>query len=84
MQRPSAGSTRQPGFDVVFDPSGFYRVGHIYKDGPADHDFLKIREGDYIIALDGRDLKTTDNYWRAPDAAVDEQAAIPAERQAVA
>jgi tricorn protease len=61
---PSAGSTRYPGFDFVFDASGYYRVGHIYKAGPADHDFLKVREGHYIIALDGRDLKTTDNYWR--------------------
>jgi tricorn protease len=61
---PSTGATRQPGFDFVFDPSGFYRVGHIYKAGPADHDYLKVRKGDYIIALDDRDLKTTDNYWQ--------------------
>ena len=46
------------------DPSGYYRVGHIYKTGPADHDYLKVAPGDYIIALDDRDLKTTDNYWQ--------------------
>ena len=45
-------------------PSGYYRVGHIYKTGPADHDYLKVRTGDYIVSLDDRDLKTTDNYWR--------------------
>ena len=61
IQRPQ---TRHPGFDVVSDASGFYKVGHIYKDGPADRDFLKIREGNYIIALDDRPLKTSDNYWR--------------------
>ncbi len=61
---PSTGATRYPGFDFTFDNSGYYRVGHIYKTGPADHDYLKVREGDYIIALDGRDLKTTDNYWK--------------------
>jgi tricorn protease len=61
VQRPQ---TRHPGFDVVSDSSGFYRVGHIYKDGPADRDFLKIREGNYIIALDDRELKTSDNYWQ--------------------
>ena len=61
IQRPQ---TRHPGFDVVSDASGFYKVGHIYKDGPADRDFLKIREGNYIIALDDRDLKTSDNYWQ--------------------
>jgi tricorn protease len=57
--------TRYPGFDLVADASGFYRVGHIYKDGPADRDYLKIKPGDYILAVDDRDLKATDNYWRA-------------------
>jgi tricorn protease len=61
---PSTGQTRQPGFLITSDPSGFYRVGHIFKTGPADHDYLKISEGNYIISLDGRDLKTTDNYWQ--------------------
>lgn len=61
---PSTGATRYPGFDLVFDASGFYRVGHIYKAGPADHDYLKVRTGDFIVALDDRDLKTTDNYWQ--------------------
>ena len=56
--------TRHPGFDIVSDPSGFYRVGHIYKDGPADKDFLRIKTGDYLIAVDDHELKTSDNYWR--------------------
>ena len=56
--------TRHPGFDVVSDASGFYKVGHVYKDGPADKDFLKIKEGHYLIAVGDRDLKTSDNYWR--------------------
>jgi tricorn protease len=61
---PSTGTTRQPGFDVVSDPSGYYRVGRLYKGGPADHDYLKVRQGDYILAIDDRDLKATDNYWQ--------------------
>jgi tricorn protease len=56
--------TRYPGFDIVADPSGFYKVGHIYKDGPADRDYLKVKEGLFIIAVDDRELKTTDNYWQ--------------------
>jgi tricorn protease len=58
-------ATRYPGFDLVADPSGFYKVGHIYKDGPADHDYLKIKTGDFVISVDDRDLKTADNYWQA-------------------
>jgi tricorn protease len=60
----SAVQTRHPGFDIVADPSGFYKVGHIYKDGPADRDFLKIKEGHFVISVDDHDLKTSDNYWR--------------------
>jgi tricorn protease len=56
--------TRHPGFDLVADASGLYRVGHIYKDGPADRDFLKIKGGHYILSIDDSDVKTTDNYWR--------------------
>ena len=56
--------TRYPGFDVVADASGFYKVGRLYKNGPADKDFLKVQEGHFIIAVDDRPLKTTDNYWQ--------------------
>ena len=56
---------RYPGFDFVLDPSGYYKVGHIYTGGPADHDYLKIAPGHFVISLDRRPIKTTDNYWRA-------------------
>jgi tricorn protease len=56
--------TRYPGFSLVADASGFYKVGHIYKDGPADRDYLKIKEGQFVVSVDGNDLKAGDNYWR--------------------
>ena len=56
--------TRYPGFDLVADPSGYYKVGHIYKDGPADRDHLKIATGNFVIAVDDHELKTTENYWQ--------------------
>jgi tricorn protease len=60
----ASAQTRQPGFTLVADASGYYKVGHIFKDGPADHDYLKVKEGHYIIAVDDRELKTSDNYWQ--------------------
>ena len=60
----SPAQTRYPGFDLTVDASGYYRVGHIYRTGPADHDYMKIHEGDYIIAVDDHELKTTENYWK--------------------
>jgi tricorn protease len=56
--------TRYPGFDLAADPSGFYKVAHIYKDGPADRDYLKIKTGDFVIAVNDHDLKTGQNYWQ--------------------
>jgi len=56
--------TRHPGFDVVADASGYYKVGHIYKNGPADHDYLKIKTGNFVVSIDDHDLKTSENYWQ--------------------
>ena len=56
--------TRHPGFDLAADPSGFYKVAHIYKDGPADRDYLKIKKGDFVVSVDDRDIKTSENYWQ--------------------
>jgi tricorn protease len=60
----SPAQTRYPGFDLKLDGSGYYRIGHIYKTGPADHDYLKVRANDYVISIDGHELRTTDNYWQ--------------------
>jgi tricorn protease len=60
----NAVQTRYPGFDLTADPSGFYKVGHIYKNGPADHDYLKLQPGQFVVAIDDHQLKTSDNYWR--------------------
>ncbi len=56
--------THYPGFDLVADSSGYYKVTHIYRKGPADHDYVKVSSGNYIVAVNGRELKTSDNYWK--------------------
>jgi tricorn protease len=56
--------THYPGFDLVPDASGFYKVTHIYRKGPADHDYVKISSGNFIVAVNGHELKTPDNYWK--------------------
>ncbi len=61
QERPQ---TRYPGFDVEPDSSGYYKAGHIYKKGPADHDYIKLKTGNFILAINGKPLKTTDNYWK--------------------
>jgi tricorn protease len=56
--------TFYPGFDLEADTSGCYKVSFVYKNGPADHDYVKVAAGNYIIAVNGKPVKTSDNYWK--------------------
>ena len=62
--RDRMAQTRFPGFEMEPDASGFYKVSYIYKNGPADKDYVNLNEGDFILAIDGHELKAGDNYWR--------------------
>jgi tricorn protease len=56
--------TRYPGFELEPDASGYYKVTHVYRRGPADREGVKIRTGDFILTIDGRPLKVGENYWK--------------------
>lgn len=62
--RTAGNNTRHPGFELTADSSGFYKVTHVYRDGPADKDWIKIKTGDFILAIDDSDLKAGDNYYK--------------------
>src|SRR5262249_54151236 len=63
-ERDRIAQTRFPGFELEPDASGYYRVSYVYKDGPADKDYVNISVGDYVLAVDGHELKSGDNYWK--------------------
>jgi tricorn protease len=64
-QQPSERvQTRYPGFDMQPDSSGYFKVSHIYRKGPADHDYVKLHVGDFILTVNGKELKSSDNYWQ--------------------
>jgi tricorn protease len=56
--------TRFPGFDLEADGTGYYKVTHVYKHGPADKDYVKIDVGNYVLAVDDQPLRAGDNYWK--------------------
>ena len=56
--------TRYPGFDLEPDASGVYKVSYIYKKGPADHDYVKLAVGNYVLAVNAKPMKTSENYWQ--------------------
>lgn len=57
--------TRSPGFELEADASGYYRVVHVFRKGPADKDFLKIKKGDFVLAMNSKELKQPESYWAA-------------------
>jgi len=60
---PRLYTTRSLGFEL--EPAdGKYRINHIYRDGPADKEWLNLKTGDYVLAIDGQDIKAGDNYWK--------------------
>ncbi len=75
--------TRYPGFELQPDASGFYKVGYIYRKGPADHDYIKIAPGNFILAVNGKDLKTSDNYWKLFNIVSRPQIRVPGELQSL-
>ncbi|HEX4592595.1 MAG TPA: S41 family peptidase [Gemmataceae bacterium] len=61
-------STRFPG--VELEPSnGFWKVTHVYRHGPADKDYIKIKVGDYVLAIDGQELTAESDIWKPLTAA---------------
>ena len=61
---PERVRTRYPGFDLQPDAAGYCKVSHIYKKGPADHDYVKLAVGHFVLAVNGKPLRTNDNYWK--------------------
>ena len=59
-------STAHLGVELEADnTAGRYRVTHVYEDGPADKDWVKVSAGDYLISINGKPVKAGGNYWEA-------------------
>ena len=64
---PGAGgvSTGHLGLELEPDKAaGRYRVTYVYEDGPADKDWVRVKPGDYLLAIDGKQVKAGDEYWQ--------------------
>ena len=55
-------TTRSLGFEM--EPDGeYYRVTHIYRDGPADKEWLDISVGDRVLAIEDQTIHAGDDYF---------------------
>ena len=37
---------------------------HIHDNGPADREWVDLNVGDYVLSIDGQEIKGLDNYWK--------------------
>ena len=44
--------------------AGRYRVSYIYESGPSDKDWVRVKVGDYLLAINGKPVKVGDDYWQ--------------------
>lgn len=52
------------GLDLAPDTaSGKYKVTHVFAEGPADKDWIKVAVGDYLLAIDGQPIQASDSLW---------------------
>ena len=56
-------ATRLPGIELEPD-QGRFRISHVYRDGPADKEWLDMEVGDYVLAIDGEEIRPPNNYWK--------------------
>ncbi|HET6854516.1 MAG TPA: S41 family peptidase [Pyrinomonadaceae bacterium] len=64
---PNSGGVATSHLGIELEPdkaAGRYRVTYIYEDGPADKDWVRVKTGDYLIAINGKPVKAGDNYWQ--------------------
>ncbi|HEU4522010.1 MAG TPA: PDZ domain-containing protein, partial [Thermoanaerobaculia bacterium] len=77
VESPSSGTVTRVdngllGADVAADPSGYYRITKIYPGENWDDRFrsplteagVKVKTGDYILAVDGSSTKGVDNFYK--------------------
>ena len=58
-------STSHLGIELEPDnAAGRYRVAYVYEDGPADKDWVRVKVGDYLLAINGKPVKAGDDYWQ--------------------
>lgn len=64
---PGGGGVATSHLGIELEPdkaAGRYRVTYVYEDGPADKDWVRVKTGDYLIAINGKQVKSGENYWQ--------------------
>ncbi|HEV8597947.1 MAG TPA: S41 family peptidase, partial [Gemmatimonadales bacterium] len=70
------------GVDLEPDAAaGRYKVTHVYKGGPADKDWVRVTVGDYLLRIDGTEVKAGDNYVKLLNQRLNRRVTVSFNRQ---
>ena len=72
---PEQYTTRQLGFELEAAGAA-YRIAHVYRDGPADKEWLGLKVGDTVLAIDGKAVRPPDNIWRTLNESLNEYVTV--------
>ena len=81
FQMPDAYPSRHLGFEMT-SSGGVHAVSHIYRDGPADQEWIDLKVGDHVLAIDGTRLEAGDNYWALLNRALNDYVTVTVARPA--
>lgn len=71
----SAYQTALLGFEM--EPGdGHYRISHVYRDGPADKEWIGVKVGDQVLAIDGQEIAPPQNYWKILNETLNDYVAV--------
>ena len=68
---PAQYTTRHLGFELE-PAAGVYRISRIYRDGPADKEWLGLKVGDTVLAIDGKAVRPPENIWKTLNESLNE------------
>ncbi len=62
-EAPDTYRTTYLGFEMEPDGNAL-EVSHIYREGPADKEWINLDVGDYVLAINGQEVDASVNYWQ--------------------
>jgi tricorn protease len=75
VDMPETYTTRFLGFEMA-PRDGDFVVTHVYREGPADKEWIDLEVGDLVTSIDGQPIAPTENYWRILNHVLNEYVAV--------
>ena len=79
----SASRPATPASNMAPDASGYYKVVYIYRKGPADHEYIKIANGNFVLAVNGKELEDQRQLLAALQRPARQEIRVPGQHQSL-